>query len=352
MVVGHRRPGLDFTLPDFIGPNGKTRVAFLWDQTLEPKAAEQSPAGFGYGVEYSAAEIDQALAARLRPVVRHAPDASSHGTHVAGIATGNGRSGDAGFPANKFIGAAPEATIIFVQPSSRDAASTFTDSVHVAEAIAYIFGKATELGRPCVINMSLNQNGGSHDGDSVVEGAIDRLLTEPGRAYVGAAGNEHILARARRRAACDRGQAHLAWKAGGELPVPGGGTVAASPGDRTPNELEVWYSRDELRMRLIAPGGETTDTVLPGEEATHEFASGNSAFIASDRFSPSTATRASTSRSAWDRPAGRHRRLAGGARRSRRATAGSTPGSSATPATPTTSSATSRSSSAPTSTSR
>ena len=118
VVVGIVDSGLDFTLPDFIGPNGKTRVAFLWDQTLEPKAAEQSPAGFGYGVEYSAAEIDQALAA-AEPfsVVRHAPDASSHGTHVLGIATGNGRSGDAGFPANKFIGAAPEATIIFVGPA-------------------------------------------------------------------------------------------------------------------------------------------------------------------------------------------------------------------------------------------
>jgi hypothetical protein len=39
-------------------------------------------------------------------------------------------------------------------------------------------------------------------------------------------------------------------------------------------------------MRLIALGGEATDTILPGEEATHEFASGNSAFIASDRFPP------------------------------------------------------------------
>lgn len=288
VVVGIIDFGLDFTLPDFIDPNGTTRVAFLWDQTLEPKAAEHSPAGFGYGVEYGATDIDQALAAADPfSVVRHEPDASSHGTHVTGIAAGNGRSGDAGFAANKFIGAAPEATIIFVQPSSRDAASTFTDSVHVAEAIAYIFGKAAELGRPCVINMSLGQNGGSHDGESVVEGAIDRLLTEPGRAFVGAAGNEHIWRGHAAGQLATGAKRTLQWKAGGELPIPGGGTVAASPGDRTPNELEVWYSsRDELRMRLIAPGGEATDTVLPGEEATHDFANGNQAFIASDRFSP------------------------------------------------------------------
>ena len=233
-------------------------------------------------MEYSGADIDQALGA-MDPfaIVRHEPDASSHGTHVAGIAAGNGRSGDADFPANKFIGAAPEATIVFVQPSSNDAASTFTDSVHVAEAIAYIYGKATELGRPCVINLSLNQNGGSHDGESVVEGAIDRLLTEPGRAYVGAAGNEHIWRRHAAGQLATGDKRTLQWKAGGELPILGGGTVPAGEGDFTPNELEVWYSsRDELRMRLITPDGEATDAVLPGEEATHEFASGNSAFIA------------------------------------------------------------------------
>ena len=79
----------------------------------------------------------------------------------------------------------------------------------------------------------------------------------------------------------------MQWKAGGELPIPAGARWHSGPGDFTPNEMEVWYSsRDELRMRLIAPGGEATDTVLPGEEATHEFASGNKAFIASDRFSP------------------------------------------------------------------
>ena len=180
----------------------------------------------------------------------------------------------------------------------------------MAEAIAYIFGKATELGQPCVINMSLNQNGGSHDGDSVVEGAIDRLLTEPGRAYVGAAGNEHIWRGHAAGQLATGARRTLQWKAGGEY-SPRRGTVAASPGrPHAQRAGGLVPSRDELRMRLIAPGGETTDTVLPGEEATHEFASGNSAFIASDRFSPLNGDAHLHRGQPGDRPAGRHRRLA------------------------------------------
>ena len=156
VVVGIVDFGLDFTLDDFIDVGGKTRVAFLWDQLLEPKGAERSPAGFDYGMEYDTAAINQALQA-LKPfdVVRHEPDPESHGTHVAGIAAGNGRSADATFAAGRFIGPAPGATIVFVQPHPGDAEGSFTDSVHVAEAIIYIFDKATELVMPCVINMSL-----------------------------------------------------------------------------------------------------------------------------------------------------------------------------------------------------
>jgi subtilisin family serine protease len=287
VVVGIVDSGLDFTLDDFIGTDGRTRVAFLWDQFLDPQGAERSPARFDHGVEYDAAAINQALQApNPFAVVRHRPKPASHGTHVTGIAAGNGRSADAEFAAGRFIGAAPGATIVFVQPDSRDAEGSFTDSVHVAEAIAYIFGKATELGMPCVINMSLGQNGGSHDGESIVERAIDRLLEAPGRAFVGAAGNEHIWRGHASGALPAGGERVLQWKAGGELPIPGGGTVAPGPGDFTPNELEIWYaSRDVLNVRLVDPTGEATDVVRPGEAATHDFGNGNTAVIISDRFS-------------------------------------------------------------------
>lgn len=286
VVVGIIDFGLDFTLDDFRNADGTTRVAFLWDQLLTPAAGEGSPGRFGYGVEYGRAAIDAALAvADPFARVRHAADPGSHGTHVAGIAAGNGRAADAQFGAGRFVGVAPGATLIFVQPSAADANTTFTDSVHVTEAIAYVFEKAAELGLPCAINMSLGQNGGSHDGESLVERAIDRLLEQPGRAMVVAAGNEHIW-RGHASGTFVAGQTRaLGWKSGGGLPLPQGGALPPGAGDFTPNEMEVWFSsRDRVRVRLAEPGGEVTAWVAAGETETHTFANGDQAFIDSERF--------------------------------------------------------------------
>lgn len=286
VVVGVVDFGFDFTLDDFRNADGTTRVAFLWDQFLTPIGNEQSPANFGYGVEYDRADIDAALQANDPfQAVRHRPAAGSHGTHVAGTAVGNGRTGDAGFPAGDFVGTAPGATIIFVQPSSSDQDTTFTDSVRVAEAIAYVYQKANELGRPCVVNMSLGQNGGSHDGESVVERAIDRLLEEPGRTMTVAAGNEHIW-RGHASGQLETADTRiLNWRFGGGLPLPTGGTLQPGFGDFTPNEMEIWYSsRDVLRVRVTDPSGASTPFVEQGETIAHSFNTGDVAFIDSERF--------------------------------------------------------------------
>ncbi|MDX1396196.1 MAG: S8 family peptidase [Gemmatimonadota bacterium] len=286
VIVGIIDYGLDFTLDDFRNADGSTRVAFLWDQGLTAASGESPPNGFSYGVEYDGASIDAALAT-TDPFssVRHQVGESDHGTHVAGIAAGNGRSGDADFPAGDFVGAAPGSRIIFVQPSTTDQQTSFTDSVHVAEAIAYIFQKAADLGQPCVINMSLGQNGGSHDGESVVERGVDRMLDVPGRLFVLAAGNEHIW-RGHASGTLQTGDTHsLQWKFGGELPLPGGGQLPPGFGDFTPNEMEVWYSsRDQLRVRVIDPNGDATSLVDPGDSVLETLPSGDEVFIDSERF--------------------------------------------------------------------
>lgn len=287
VIVGIIDLGLDFTSDDFRDQYGGTRIAFLWDQSLQPKGSECSPNRFNYGVEYDTNAINQAFQAPDPfALIRHIPEQAAHGTHVAGIAAGNGRASDAQFPAGRFIGVAPEATIIFVHVASSDVDSSFTDSAHVAEAISYVFEKATDLSMPCVINMSLGQNGGSHDGESVVERAIDRLLEQRGRAFVVAAGNEHTWRGHASGTLLTGQQRTLTWRVGGGLSLPGGGTTGPGQGDLTPNELEIWYSsRDQLHLTLTNPRGESALLVAPGETGAHTFADGNEAFITSDRFS-------------------------------------------------------------------
>jgi subtilisin family serine protease len=280
--------GFDLSLDDFRNADGSTRVAFLWDQELTPVQGEHSPAPYGYGVEYDREAID-GLLMNDPPIhmVRHEPLAGSHGTHVAGIAAGNGRSHDPEFPAGVFTGVAPGATIIFVQPNPGDATTTFTDSVHVSEAIAYIFDKARQMQLPCVVNVSLGQNGGSHDGESLVERAIDRLLETEGRAVVLAGGNEQVWRGHTSGMVVEGTPRSLRWKVGGGLPLPGGGVTPAGP-DFSRNEMEIWYSsRDEFHVQLIAPDGAATDVVRQGETLQETLATGRERVtIDSVRFSP------------------------------------------------------------------
>lgn len=282
VVVGIIDIGFDFTLADFNGQNG-TRIAFLWDQSLQPQAGENPPGGFAYGVEYSKAQIDSALASATPfATVRHRPPARAHGTHVSGIAAGNGGSGDAAFPAGQFAGVATEATIIMVQPGLEADVDTFADSARVADAVDYIFNRAQQLGLPCVINMSLGQNGGSHDGESVVERAIDRLLEMPGRAFVVAGGNEHVF-RTHASGTLAPGEVRaLGWRVGQAAT----GLPAAPPGafDRTANEMEIWCSsRDVLSVRVIDPAGNATPAVAPGTANMFNLG-GNDVYIDSERF--------------------------------------------------------------------
>lgn len=285
--------GLDFRMDDFRTPDGTTRVAFLWDMNLTPAAGEAAPAGFAGagGVEYTAAQIDAHLGGQAGAApVRHQADPGSHGTHVTATAAGNGRSGGPGFPAGTHVGVAPAATIVYVEVGTEGGLRTFADSVRVAEAVRYVFDRAAGLGRPCVINMSLGQNGGSHDGESVVERAVDRLVAETeGRAFVAAGGNEHVF-RGHAAGALAASQSRaLRWKVGGGLPWPGIGPLPQGPlGDRTPNAVEVWYSsRDVFRVTVTSPGGQAVGPHDPGAAPLNQpLATGETVFVDSVRFSP------------------------------------------------------------------
>jgi subtilisin family serine protease len=298
VVVGIIDSDFDFTLDDFRNPDGTTRIAYFWNQGLTPQGTESHPTdlGLNYGVEYDAAAINRALGetnpfALVRASdVQDEPEPGGHGTHVAGIATGNGRSADANFAAGQYVGVAPEATLILVQPDPDDVRvfgewSSFTDSVRVAQAAYYIFSRASELDMPCVINMSLSQLGGSHDGQSNLERAIDlwSSLTE-GRAFVSAAGNRHIF-RGHASGTLSQGQTRtLRWQVGGGMPLPGGG-VSFTGDDETPNEMEIWYkSTDRLTVKVVSPTGDETQVVSPGESDDKTVSGGDFVYISSERF--------------------------------------------------------------------
>ncbi len=170
VIVGIIDSGTDFNHPDFKDASGNSRINYLWD--MNKPLAINTPTTFGYGQEWNNIEIDNGQCT-------HDDLASyGHGTASSGIAAGNGLA------INHFEGVAPKADIIVV-------ALDFNDPNHtIADAVQYIFDKAQQVNKPVVINASVGDYYGSHDGTDLEAQIIDNMITaQPARALVASAGN-------------------------------------------------------------------------------------------------------------------------------------------------------------------
>jgi minor extracellular serine protease Vpr len=169
VVIGTVDTGVDLDHEDFRGASGSTRVLRVWDQT---DTGGPTPPGFGYGSEWTAADIDAHVAREF--------DEEGHGTHVLGIAGGDGSATGGTTPAFTYAGMAPQADLMVVK-------ADFTDTA-VLDGVAWVMNRAAALGKPAVVNLSLGSLFGPKDGTSPFEEGLD-ALTGPGRIVVVAAGN-------------------------------------------------------------------------------------------------------------------------------------------------------------------
>ncbi|MEW6732409.1 MAG: S8 family peptidase [Acidobacteriota bacterium] len=272
VVIGIIDYGCDFAHKNFTNANGTTRLLALWHQ--DGSSGPGSP--FGYGREYPREQINQALQFS-NPYVALGYGTNSftlpkgsHGTHVMDISAGNGNG-------TAVPGVAPNADLVFVHISNTDIpfdgegviGSSFGDSVHLLEAIKYIFDKAGN--RPCVINLSLGTNGGPHDGSTLVEQGIDKLVSQaPNRAVVIAASNSF------------EDGIHASGKVTNQSHVDLNWIIPAQ--DLTSNELEIWYSgEDQFRLEIILPNGTSLGSLKLGQEGRIRDQQGNTLLFAAHR---------------------------------------------------------------------
>ncbi|OOB78091.1 MAG: hypothetical protein BEN18_08560 [Epulopiscium sp. Nuni2H_MBin001] len=176
--------GIDYTHPDFINPDGTTRIAYLWDQTIEGTP----PEGFFQGAEFSAADINLAL---KNPALVPSVDELGHGTALCGIAVGNGR---ADFR-ERYKGVAPEAELIVVKVGQQGdneikSSTRGPRNTEIMMALKYVVDKAILHNKPISILIGFGINEGGHNGNSSLEKYIDSLSTSWRVNVVVSAGNQ------------------------------------------------------------------------------------------------------------------------------------------------------------------
>jgi subtilisin family serine protease len=258
VVIGIIDSGIDWRHRDFVDFDDRTsRILGIWDQLLTPQAGDTAGAG-GVGVVYNQNQLSQAIQGTLKirtldlGTVRGKEDLHSkgHGTHVAGIAAGDGSPATLCHGADTYIGVAPLASLIVVR-------SDF-DEDHVIAGIDFILNHPAAAGKPVVINMSFGGTRGPHDGTSKIERHIDSVVTaQPGRAIVVAAGNSGDV---------KEQPSHVTSTVSGN----GNVDIEFNTSDQVQGAafVDVWYARSgTLNATLTSPDG-TVIGPAPGNGTT------------------------------------------------------------------------------------
>ena len=191
VMIGFIDTGIDYQNPVFRNLDGSTRIAGIWDQTIQEGAP---PRGLLYGTEYRSGQIDEALRSENPFQIVPSRDEQGHGTFLASIAAG-GASQE-----NQFIGAAPDAAIAMVKlkPAKqylKDFYEIHTDAACYQETdimlgLKYLNQLAEEINLPLVICVAIGTNQGGHSALSALNSLLEVYSNLSKRAVIIGAGNE------------------------------------------------------------------------------------------------------------------------------------------------------------------
>ncbi len=244
VLVGVVDTGIDYTNPVFIHSDGTTKIAAIWDQTIETGTY---PYESRFGSEYNADMINQALASNQPYNIVPSRDENGHGTMMAGVACGNPDADAA------FSGVAPGAELLVVKLQLAKAylkrfyvvpedVICFQEDV-IMWGIQYCIRKAQDLHRPLVICLGIGSSQGSHDGSSLLARFLTIYSDLPGNIAVISAGNEG-----------NRGRHYF----GSIDPAIGYNTVELNVGETERGfSMELWGTSPGIySIDILSPSGE------------------------------------------------------------------------------------------------
>ena len=260
--------GIDYTHPDFQNPDGTTRIAALWDQTAgtqeelppEPEQAlrefvqsesgerytDAPPEGYLDGVLYTRERINAALRGeRTESGESLVPetDLSGHGTHVAGIAAGNGRASG-----GRYRGVAYESNLLVVKLGGTQS-DPFPQTTNLMTAVDFCIRYAAKAEQPISINLSFGNNAGAHDGKSLLETYLDEVSLYGKTCICIGTGNN----------------AALGWHVGGVAEGEREILLSVGPSERN-IRMGLWLSAlDTFEAVLVSPSGTVRELPVDSE---------------------------------------------------------------------------------------
>ena len=243
VMIGIIDSGINILHPVFRLPNDqtKTRIRAILDQTVTP------------AVTYNRNQIETAIASDTQLLTPGSASINDHkhGTHVAGIAAGNGKKAGNCHGEFHYVGVAPEAELVIVKHD-------FGGTATLLQAIQFCSAQAAAVpgGVPIVVNMSLGHSIGPHDGTDVTDRMIDNfllvrgLIPPPAVVLVASAGNE------------GRPGMHATGT------IPNGGVVKRLRFDTNAQKSVTGQANTRVDIRFTAPNGVGCRLIPPGNNIT------------------------------------------------------------------------------------
>jgi len=226
VIIGIADSGIDYLHPDFIYPDGTSKILYLWDQTKDGNP----PEGYHIGTEYTNEDINRAIREKDDTL---SIDEEGSGTMLSGICAGLGNLNP------NYAGVAGEASLIVIKLKKYN--GNYTNAA-LYVATEYAIKRALELNMPIVFNTSY----GSNESVAITTLSLrNTLFFERGICMVSGVGNEGNT------------QTHTS----GVIEFNGSeGYIELELSEDDPNvQIQVWMDRpDRVNCEVISPTGESS----------------------------------------------------------------------------------------------
>ncbi|WP_252238734.1 S8 family peptidase [Clostridium sp. VAP51] len=252
VLVGIVDTGIDYLNNEFIREDGTSRVAAIWDQTIQDIKDESVYLGNIYSNE----EINKAINAYKGNEDPYAivpsKDEIGHGTEMAGIIGARGYNGD-------FQGVANDCEFVIVKlleslnfqkilQSNNVKYTPIYNSSEIVAGIEYLKNFSVKMNKPMVIYLGVGTTEGSHDGNNLISKYLTSIASVRGIALVAGVGNEGAA----------EGHASGVIENIGEIDT----MELNIPREMKNFSFQIWVKRpNKMSLNVISPTGEESSFI-------------------------------------------------------------------------------------------